>query len=501
MKKVIHGSFLILLLGTAACTKMLDINKNPNLPTEDLMKPDMLLSRIQNAFATRTAVAYNYSAHWMGYWVKSGAYGVNIDQDGYRITSSFERTQWGSWYQVLYDNHVMEQKAKALEQPFYVAIAKLLKTSGFMYLVDQYNNVPYFQAFDLVNHLQPAYDKGEIIYQDLLKQLDTASAILKTVTAEGNDRIEEADVMFHGDPNAWRKLVNTQRLKILIHLSETGMDVSGEINKILNDGAGLIGSKETVSVNPGYVQDVNKQSPFYDTYVLNVNNGPADNYNRANNYILGLFRDNDDVRLEYVFAAATSPVGGELYRGYDLGDGSASRPSASATSGVGGPAFAKGPSQSQWWFTSVESLFLQAEAIQRGWLTGNAEEAYRKAVTESFIWLNAGGNEAAAITAANEYLASGNSIVDWSQATTDQEKIELIIQQKYLAMIGLNNFEPWVDYRRVGVPDVPRSVMSGAGPHIPLRLLYPQREYSFNAENVEKEGNIDPFTSAIFWDK
>jgi hypothetical protein len=138
---------------------------------------------------------------------------------------------------------------------------------------------------------------------------------------------------------------------------------------------------------------------------------------------------------------------------------------------------------------------MQAEAAQRGWIQGDAQAMYNSAVEESFIWLGVTD----AVATADDYLASGNSIVDWDAAT---DKTKLIVMQKYLALVGVNNFEAWVDYRRLGVPDVPLSLSPSRGNNkIPLRLKYPQDEYNYNAANVAAENNPDPQSSGIFWDK
>jgi hypothetical protein len=503
MKNILYSFCLLMLLVLSGCNKALDINQNPNRPVEEYMEPSHFLPRVLDITGNRVSTTYTYAARWMGYWARSGNYGASVDEESYMIGSNFAsgQAQWTGWYAILFDNHMMEKLGKEKNQPFYVAAAKLLKTVGFMYLVDQFNNVPYSQAFQLTSHILPAYDKGEAIYADLLKQLDTAVTLFKAYDVNANANVREADIMFGGDINMWRKLANTQRLKLLIRMSETGIDLNSEIQKLRDDDAGFLGSGETASINPGYTRDNSKQSPFWNAHVEGVDGNPIDNFNRANNFLLNLYRDHNDIRYRYVFAEAITPVGGERYVGYDFGDTSPGLPQAVNSSGVDGPSFRHAPTQDQWFFTSVESLFLQAEAIQRGWLAGDAEQAYRAAVRESFIWLLVGGDEQDAVQAADNYLASGQAIVDWSQAASAKEKIELIIMQKYLALVGLNNFESWADYRRVGVPVVPLSIYPGAAISLPIRLRYPQSEYSFNAPNVEKEGNIDHFTSGIFWDK
>jgi hypothetical protein len=60
--------------------------------------------------------------------------------------------------------------------------------------------------------------------------------------------------------------------------------------------------------------------------------------------------------------------------------------------------------------------------------------------------------------------------------------------------------ETWVDVRRTGIVSPPLSVAPERGSNpIPIRLLYPQSEYNFNAQNAP--AGISQFTSNIFWDK
>src|SRR5690606_25207003 len=143
MKKVIY-SFVVLLFVTAGCKKsFFDINENPNTPTEEAMKPNLLLPSILHSTAKKMAIDYDFSAHWMGYWARSGTYGPSNPLENYDITTSYQRTQWVngsmndpnpvvSWYNILKDNDVMEKKALESGETFYVGIAKLIKSIGFM---------------------------------------------------------------------------------------------------------------------------------------------------------------------------------------------------------------------------------------------------------------------------------------------------------------------------------------------------------------------------------
>lgn len=501
MKKAIYTIFTLLLLGTAGCKdEFFDINKNPNAPTEESITPQLILPRALHATAARMATSYDYAAHWTGYWSRSGTYGPSAEQETYNITTGYQADEWSGWYDILTDVNLMEKKAKASNQDFYLGTAKVIKSIGFMYLVDQYGNVPYSKAFDLAGNILPAYDKGEVIYDSLLVELDRATKLFASAEAADNPGLAQADIMFHGDAEMWRKLANTQRLKLLIRQSEViaAAKVTAEIAKITADGSGFLMSGESANVNPGYSNVVNQDNPFYSTYKVSAA-GSLDQYNRANNFVLGKYRDNNDVRYQYFFSKVKTKTTAQPndYYGYNFGEIIPNNaPDQANSSDVAGPGLAKGPDQAQWLFTSVESMFLQAEAIQRGWLPGVALTAYQDAVRESFIWLGVPN----AVTTANVYLAQENPMVNY---VTAPDKIRLIALQRYLALTGVNNFEAWTGYRRLGVPaDLPLSLSPNRGSNgIPKRLLYPQNEYSYNGANVSQEGTINAQTSKVFWDK
>lgn len=508
MKKIIYSLLvLVLIIGTGCKKSFFDINQSPNDATDASITAEMICPRVEHIVGARMATSYDVMARWCGYWTRSGTYGPTQEEESYNITSNFQTTQWSAWYNILTDVNIMEKKAKASGQGYYEGIAKTLKSIGFMYLVDMYGKVPYKEAFDLGNHILPAYDKGEDIYADLLVQLEEAAELFRTSSASASPNITSADVIFKGDAEMWRKLINTQKLKLLLRQAKVaGFSATAEIAKITADGSGFLGSGETAEVQPGYVQDLNKQNPFWNAYKLDYTgaNDP-DQYNSANNYVLNKMKGSSDVRYTYCFAkvkeksSTTTPPQLLDYYGYNYGENIANgAPKAVNASKVSGPGLAISPTQAQWLFTSTESLFLQAEAIARGWIAGDAKTAYEKAVTESFIWLGVTDAE----VEASFYLDQDNSLVKWDAAASVDQKVSLIVMQKYLALVGVNNFEAWVDYRRLGVPsDLPMSMSPNReSRHVPYRLRYPQSEINYNAKNVTAAGDDDPQTVKIFWD-
>jgi len=274
-----------------------------------------------------------------------------------------------------------------------------------------------------------------------------------------------------------------------------------EIDKIVANGGGFLEAGETAEVQPGYAADVDKQNPYWNSFNIN-DAGGLDNFNRANNYFLNLLKSNDDIRYQYFYSKAATPTNNEEYVGFDYGfdypEGTPEnqKKAAANSSNVAGPGIAKSASMAQWLFTSFESMFLQAEAIQRGALSGDAKTMYESAVKESFDWLDVTN----ASTVADSYLnATTKTFAVWDSNT---DKLNLILTQKYIAMFGINGLETWTDYRRTGVPDVPLSIYKSRGSNvIPKRLIYPLEEYQYNSANAIAEGTIDPQTATIFWDK
>jgi hypothetical protein len=312
------------------------------------------------------------------------------------------------------------------------------------------------------------------------------------------------------------------------------------MQKINAEGSGFLKSGEDAAINPGY-SIANRRFSKYFGYFSSHNYlygggfyNPIAQFGsteiaHANYYVLELLKADNDPRLGLFFSTVDIPFNpGDPepfsqsapldYRGNKFGlyNNFNDYPYQGAlnVSAVGGSrntvvvnpmaqGIIKGLDMPDWVMTSIESLFLQAEAIQRGWLAGNAEQAYKNAVMESFRWLNAGGNStvpAMSDDVFNTWYASQatNSRISWSAAP---DKYKLLMYQKYMAFNGIGPMETWTDYRRNNrFPDVPVSLAPArAGNVVPFRVLYNENEYIVNSDNANAQGKIDMFTSKIWW--
>lgn len=533
----------VLALGSQSCKKdSFNINKNPNQATDSTITYNVILPSALNNTARWVARDWGFLQNWLGFWARSGTYAPNQTEETYALSTGFNANIWTDIYDNMYDYQVMQISANKAGAGFYEGIARVMKAHGFQVLVDVYNNVPYFGALKGNSNTTPAYDKGLDIYKDLFRQLDTAITLINaanTSTTGPNKAIATDDIMFGSKLFAgtdiasmkprWVKFANTLKLRMLVHLMNggilspkgviSGIDIPAEFAKINLTGQGFLATGLSAEINPGYSTD--KPNPFYELYVADGAGAATQNsvYYKANAYatggggLSGYYNYNGDARVNRFYKPGANGLMGVLY-----GAPSITANAAANLAGIGDGVI-RGATAPQWIMTSVESYFLQAEAMNRGFLIGNANTTMRTGITESFVTI--GSTAAAATTYMNNN--AGYADVDYTAAPLAPGRpgggLFTIISQKWFALNGIAPYEVWSDYRRVNysatinhfvygeavdyAPGPPLSVSPGLPSSvtmIPNRLLYVQNEYNYNAANVAAEGNINAFTSHIFWD-
>jgi hypothetical protein len=253
------------------------------------------------------------------------------------------------------------------------------------------------------------------------------------------------------------------------------------------------------------VNATDKQNPFYGAFGLTPAGALATTDNTANNYFLKFIEvsQENDPRLDQFyqapiaatdFGALNGSVSGTVVTGTGFGPGLLGDPATGAT-------------RDQFIMPAFESLFFQAEAIARGWLPGDAKDAYTNAVQEDFRWLNVTTTTSTlsgvAITdsISNYYLT--NNSTPWPSDKTAQ--INLIAFQKYISLCGIDPLESWSDLRR-GVLILPAGYLSNnknRAASLPNVLTYPQSEFTTNHVNIPTTPALRTtatiFTEKLFW--
>lgn len=485
---ILAGATLILLLGAGCKKGFLDINTNPNNASN--ASPELVLPNVLNVCAARQINSYTFISGWMGYWASSGSYAPdNTDYTSYKQTTDFGEALWSNIYNNLEDIYYVEQQAIAQNKPFYEGAAKIIKAYEFQQLVDMFNNVPYAEALKGTSNMLPKYDQAQAIYDSLIEGLDKAIELMKRPDAIA---AVNSDILFNGHTDEWVKFANTLRLRILLRQSEKpgragyiqAQLAKVQAEELLDTDAGI---------DPGFVNTDGKMNPFYD-FAYNASGTYTQDFWRANQYAILFYKNNNDLRLKKVYQGTQADP--TVYQGNYIGQQTGAFVGSSCSRF--GPGVLKSYSQPAVLLSAAESYFLQAEANVKGWLNGDAKSAYENGITASFEYL---GVSNAAGEAAIYYSQNSNRQTNWSTAASNNDKLALIIRQKWAALNTVTPFEAWADYRRLGLPaDIPLTQNPAVDVlAIPVRIIYPTSEYQTNAANVKAEGNIDHHTSKIFW--
>jgi hypothetical protein len=527
-KKIILSTMLAAVMigaGTGCKKDQFDINANPDSPTDASVAPSEALPATLTATATIIdGGSMRFLQNWMGYWARSGDFQAITDEETYNFTNGFQSGTWDALYYNATNYNFVINKAKAAGYGRYEGIARIMKALDFQMLVDIYGNVPYKQAFGGINTPNPVYDKGIDIYKDLFRQLDTAITLMNDPVlgpVDANPGIAASDLVYGGNVTLWTRFANTLKLRMLVHcFAVPGFPIAAEITKINATGVGYLGTGQSAHMNPGYT--TTKPSPYWRAYVASEAGTEANNIVRANSFAINYLKYNGDTfRLKKFYTPPPSLINNNYelpydqipatsYRGVPYGQVANSNFSGASLSTVRAKGYIpNGAASRSWLITSVESFFLQAEAIHRGILPGGAvaaENMLNTAILESFIWLG----DSDPVAHATELITNNSGFPDVDYSSVGGG-IYTILSQKWFALNGIATFEIWTDYRRTNVVYGGPIVGFPAGPPIsvwpdntstiiPVRLLYPQSEYNYNAANVAAEGTINRFTSKIFWD-
>lgn len=496
-KKILTLLISLALLGSS-CSEFLSVNEvNPNSASKVPAKL-LLPAAINNIAQTmNNPDRFEFVYLWHGLWCVSSGYSQPSNLVQYRLLNSSYQNAFQESYTSGQNLTEIEKASTDPKDAGYKAIAMIMKAYVMHNLVDIWGNVPYSEAFKTEEGiLKPKYDDQKAIYEDLILKLDAAIKLIQGLPADATEIPASSDIVFGGDMSKWAKFANTIKLRMLVHQSGmAGRDAYIKSAIATTASVGYLGAGESALSNPGYVNSDGKMNPFYANYYKADGSTQSDGvtYHNAGKAAVTFLNDNADPRIGKFF----NPYSGTSYAGNTLGITDPAPLTASNTSKLGFSSGSKGHmigtfDKSAPLLTDFESLFVQAEAVERGYITGSGKALYNSAITQSCIYMGLTAAQAATFT------SSEKTNVNYDLAPN---KINLILMQKWVSLNGIAPVEIWTDYRRSGIPNFLTFTAdpNKANATPPVRLLYPQREISVNNDNVVAVGTINAFTSKIFW--
>jgi hypothetical protein len=509
----------------AGCSDFLDINKDPNNPT------DANLNQILPA--AQFALGYNLGGVTGGLSNAASTFVhqmVSFRVDQYAIDGTYANNTWNGMFSNALNNfEIIINKAEAEGNVRYAGVAKICKAYSFSIMVDLFGDLPFSEALLGSGNEAPHFEDDAAVYAACIALLDEAKLDLASTTglAPGTD-----DIFYGGDLVKWRKLANTLKLKLYNNVRKV-QDVTAQINALRTEND-LIGPNDGFEMpygtavqppnrNPSYLAEYAGSGResfvsrwFYDVMAgknANILNGVVDPripyyfYNQKANAAVdpnANYQDGRFITRQFGTTLPNStvttvqtlhglyPIGGR----YDDGVGG----TGNGNSGPG--------NVGQRLLPYFNRKFIEAEFVLDEL---NDVPAARTeldlAVRAAFAKVNAIASAVPAsvqvvpqISAANINAYVNTVLAAFDAAPTQARRLEIIMTEKWIANYGFG-IDSYTDYRRTGYPvlfdpttDNDPTTISA----FPFALRFPYRDLDLNTNpNAPEQPNI--YESKIFW--
>lgn len=455
MKKIIYSLMITAaLIQAGGCKKFLDVNDDPNNPTN--VAEALILAPVETQIATNVAAGsyslqnINGPAIITAYWMQELSLNQPQPQaDGYKLTQDDVDPIWLTLYSGILQNlEIINTKAVTSGNHSYGVIAKVLTAYTLGVTTDLFGDVPFDDAFD--GKFKPAYETQEEIYNRLQEILD--SAILESTLDPGIHTPASDDYIYSGDMDKWVKFAYSLKARYYMHLTDApGHDAVTQSNLALQAIDKAFASTDDEANFSVYSDNPSSENPWF----MNIGEDQG-------GVVLGQsFVDSlvarDDPRLPVI---ATSPNGVFLGR---LSTTEAD-PDPTVYSVIN--EFYAGIDAPLSIFNYSEVLFLKAEATLNVSGVSAAEPIYQEAIKSHMDKLGVDPADA------DVYIASRSGL-------TTSDALERIIEEKSVAnFLSIENYNDW---RRTGFPEL-EIVPEPFIPEIPLRFPYPLAEITSNSQ-------------------
>jgi len=454
---IIFGLFVV------SCTKDFDsINDNPNKPQE--VSPEFLLTNVIAAESNEHT--YNQGLRLNNYLAQFNA-DVEFERiDRYELGSN--SGYWNLIYGLLADLESMETLPGYNDA--YDGVAEILRSYLFSQLTDIWGDIPYSEAIGSRDfNFTPIYDTQESIYTDLesgiLVRLEAAVSQLQNTTES-----IRGDIMFGNDLTKWIRFANSLRVRYYLRISKRIMDFS-ELQQ-LADGSMLMQSNADNAVVP-YLSSTPHQFPLFSAS-MGIYQGL-----KMSETVEQALKVWDDPRISVFF----NPTQESLLAGIPEFKGMPNGLSTQTISEMGivlndvsnmadrFRAVPNGVDAQLMLYSEVQ--FALAEAVERGYITGNAKTYYENGIEAHFEYYNA---EIPSDYFSREVIALNGGM---------NENLEKILTQKWLSLFMVGH-EAWFNIRRTGIPVLTPGPDNFNNDRYPSRYLYPESEQAANRENYEQ---------------
>ncbi len=460
----------VVFISITSCGDITDLNVDPNNPTN--VPAQNLLTQAQfslyNAMHSR-----GLNAEWGLLMVQQWSQNEYAEESRYLVDANSFDGSWTTFYAgvlneltVAKNKIIADENILAAKKTNQLAIIDIIMSDAFQTITDSWGAVPYTQALS-PEFPNPSYDSQESIYAALLSKLDAAVGSLDASSGS----FDTGDVIFGGDVASWKSLGASLLLRMAMRAADadSGM-ASTYVSKAIGYGTISSNAENGLFV---FNNEPALSNPLYVDNVINTRDDFA-----VSDVLVNKLKELGDPRIE-AYAAVNND---NEFNGmpYGLTDAEAfalksvtSRPSGGVRSNVAPHVI----------MDFAEVSFLMAEAIERGYTSGDAGMYYDAGITASMNYW--GYTDVAAYLTANPYNSS-----NWKES---------LGTQKWLAFY-MNGMQGWAEWRRLDYP-VLAVPAAASNPSIPVRLPYPISEDTRNGANLDATtSNINDLNAKMWWD-
>lgn len=433
--------FLLLLLQSCEDIVGGDLNRDPNNPTS--VPVTAQLPAFQIALADEYGGQFSRFNGLLVQQVEGVARQWSSFNQYTGLTPNRYDASWANIYEnVLNELHIA--RASSIEQEFnhFEGIIDIMEAFTLMMATDVWDDIPYSEAVQGINNINPKFDEQSFLYATINDLLDNGLA--KLAGSAGGVAPGNEDLYYGGNISNWIKAAHAIKARGMLH----NKDYAGAMNEALQ-------AFSNASENLGYqYPDANSAGPWY-----RFNDGRTGDieFHPTMRRIMTELNDND--RLDVIDVVFVTDA------------------SYTATHPFIRPDFF------QEMITYREMQFIIAEADVRQGGTQVGYDAYLAGIKASFERFGLGDVEY------ETYIAQPNINPGVGNLTLEQ-----VMLQKYVGMY----LQPEVynDYRRTNVP----VLEPVSGSNVPVRWAIPQTEILFNS-NAPAAGSINVFTDRVGWNR
>ncbi|WP_455498424.1 SusD/RagB family nutrient-binding outer membrane lipoprotein [Coprobacter sp.] len=380
----------------------------------------------------------------------------------YNLQDGWNSSLWNNTYAYILPQINRLEETAGYEHPAFYAITKILKVEVMHRVTDYYGPIIYSHFGDKDREYLP--DTQRDVYYRFFEELDEAIKKLSRSKTRGteDEEFSRFDILLDGKYTTWIKFANSLRMRLAVRIAMADPDKArSEFQKSLDNGYGVFENESdvaAVSTRNGYTNPLGEINKVWNEVFMNAS-------------MESILKGYNDPRLAVYFEPCISDVqlkdknGKDSLLVYCKGEFRGIRQGTCFAHNMYMALSKATVSQSTnaVLMTPDEVWFLRAEAALRGWTDEDPGYCYRRGITVSF--------RRNKIEDASEYLQSDNIGADfidvcdvsnnikarckvsprWIESAPDEEKLEKIITQKWIAMFP-EGCEAWAEQRRTGYP-------------------------------------------------